>query len=116
MSNSPIIIVFHPHQRPGWAESFDSRDAVVSAWGNGFFDRSCACNNNLSDEESAPTFDNAIADMRHDLNSLTVLESREEFEAYMARGLAGHNRALDSTHAAGVELGWVDEPSEDDED
>lgn len=100
-----FIIVLHPRQRPGWADYYESKDDFIEAWINGEYDRQCFTNNNLSEADQEETFDNALFDVGHDLNGVTLLESRQEYEAYMKRG-DQHNPAYDSVRRAAINLEW----------
>ena len=105
-----FIAVFRPHQRRAWAQVFDSEQSFTDAWANGHFDRSCHCNgDNLTEEEREMTFDNAVADAKHDLHTLTFLDSAEEAESYLTdRNYAGHhNKAVGEVRRCAEELGWI---------
>jgi hypothetical protein len=106
-SNKPFILVFRPHQRPAWARYFESEDEFVSDWAEGVYDRSCSCNNNLSEEDRELTYDNAFADVAHDLSSLTRLDSAEEANDYI-NNYRGHNKGTHSVIEAASRLGWLD--------
>ncbi|MGH9930994.1 MAG: hypothetical protein ACREA9_17440 [Pyrinomonadaceae bacterium] len=41
MVATSFIAVFRPHQRPAWAEVYDSEESFCDAWVNGRFARSC---------------------------------------------------------------------------
>ncbi len=96
-----LVLVFHPHQRPGWADLFNDRNSLIHAWQNGAYQRFCFIGPEQYDD---PTFDDAISDLSHDLNSLTVLDSAEEFESYMAA--RHHNPAFASVREAAELAGW----------
>lgn len=105
MTQQPFIVVFRPHQRPAWAEAYNSEDVFIRQWQNGSFDRSCFCNNNLSEEASRPTFENAWDDAGHDLHAITRLDSVAEVRAYLKN--PGHNPALSDVRQAAADLGWL---------
>jgi hypothetical protein len=112
--SEPFILVFRPHRSPAWAEAFESEEDFISNWANGYYDKSCACNNNLSEDESEHTYENAFADARHDLHSITRLESKEEVLRYIndEKYYGSHNKGVDSAWKAAVQLGWLEDESE----
>ena len=116
MSKSDFIVVFRPHQRSAWSTTFTSEQHFLDAWINGEFDSSCFADsgrycreNELEDEnyelKRPLTFDDAWSDVRHDLHTLTRIDSREEYEAYIAS--PGHNKGYSSVRACAQELGWL---------
>jgi hypothetical protein len=108
--NASFILVFRPHQRPAWAESFESDDEFVRGWQNGFYDRSCSANYDLTDQEQEPTYENAIRDCGHDLHCITRLDSSEEVEAYLES--RQHNMARTDVSKEAKRLGWMIEDDE----
>jgi hypothetical protein len=105
-----FILVFRPHQRAAWAESFESDDEFVRGWQNGFYDRSCSANCDLTDEEQEATYKNAIRDCGHDLHCITRLDSSEEVEAYLES--RQHNMARTDVFKEAKRLGWMIEDDE----
>jgi len=133
-TKTPFILVFRPHQRPAWADSFDSESQLIDAWANGEFERACfakpssetipcaacdgegcdACDGNgctWIDEEM--TIDNALASLGHDLHGLTRLDSAEEVDRYLREPdyCGRHNRGEGAVRRAAKTLGWLP-PSE----
>jgi hypothetical protein len=102
-----FILVFRPHQDRAWADAFETEQDFVRAWGNGVYDRSCSANNDLTDEESELTYDNAFGDCAHDLHCITRLDSPEEVEAYLES--RQHNMAIDDVVKAAKRLDWIDD-------
>jgi hypothetical protein len=111
MNATPFILAFRPHRRPAWADSFESEAELIDAWQSGQYDRECFANNNLSDEERAPTIENALAAVGHDLHALTRLNSAEECRRYLGeRNYAGHhNKGYAEVSEAARELGWLED-------
>ncbi len=109
--SEPFILVLRPHQRPAWAEAFDSEEDFISAWANGSYDRSCSCNCNLDEEDQELTYDNAFKDVSHDLSRLTRLDSAEETLRYTNERdyLGHHNKGITSVMQEAKRIGWVDE-------
>lgn len=106
-----FIAVFRPHQRPAWAQVFESEQDFVDAWANGYFDASCHANGDLEESEREHTFFNAWHDAGHDLYTLTRLDSAEEVASYLLdREYAGHhNKGLRDVRRCAEELGWIAE-------
>jgi hypothetical protein len=106
-----FILVFRPHQRPAWAQSFKSNEEFIKAWRNGDFDQSCSTNRDLSKEDQEPTYNNAYSDVGHDLALLTRLHSADEARKYLMHSnlLGRHNKGIGSVLKVAVELGWVPE-------
>jgi hypothetical protein len=111
-NEKPFILVFRPHQRPAWAYGYHSENAFVSDWANGVYDRSCSCNNDLSEEEQELTYDNAFTDAAHDLHCLTRLDSAEEFMNYVQND-RGHNKGVNSVIKEARRLGWIADEDQD---
>lgn len=109
-----FIIVFRPHQRPAWAQTFESEEQFVDCWVNGIFDKSCFANNNIEVSDQ-PNYDDAVADVGHDLNSLTRLDSAEEVNRYLNEvGYCGaHNKGYTAVTDCARELRWLDEEAEE---
>lgn len=105
-TNAPFIVVFIPHQRPQFVRTFESEQNLVDRWVNGEFARSCSAGPSEDyREESSWTFDNAIADLGHDLSNLLVIRDADEYEAEMKLDrVRGVRKELIE---AAVELGWV---------
>ena len=106
-SNKPFILVFRPHQRPAWAYAYESEDEFVADWSDGYFDRSCNCNGEFPPDDTERTYDNAFADVAHDLSSLTRIDSAEEANDYI-NNYRGHNKGTHSVIEAASRLGWLD--------
>jgi hypothetical protein len=102
-----FILVFRPHQDRAWADAFETERDFVRAWGNGVYDRSCSANNDLTEEELQPTYENAFRDCEHDLHCITRLDSPEEVEAYLES--RQHNMAIDDVVKAAKRLDWIDD-------
>jgi len=102
-----FILVFRPHQMPAWAEHFYGENDFIRSWANGYYDRSCAANNDLTEEEREMTYENAYRDCKHDLHCITRLDSPEEVEAYLES--RQHNMAIDDVVKAAKRLDWVDD-------
>lgn len=102
-----FILVFRPHQMRAWAEAFYSENDFIRSWANGYYDRSCAANSELTDEESELTYDNAFRDCAHDLHCITRLDSPQEVEAYLES--RQHNMAIDDVIKAAKRLDWIDD-------
>jgi hypothetical protein len=105
--NKPFILVFRPHQRPAWAYAYESEDEFVADWSDGYFDRSCNCNGEFPPDDTERTYDNAFADVAHDLSSLTRIDSAEETNDYI-NNYRGHNKGTYSVIEAASRLGWLD--------
>jgi hypothetical protein len=106
-----FILVFRPHQRPAWAQSFRNNEEFIEAWRNGDFDQSCLTNCDLSEEDQEPTYNNAYSDVGHDLALLTRLHSADEARKYLMHSNFGnrHNKGIGAVLKVAVELGWVHE-------
>jgi len=110
MSNkqqAAFILVFRPHQTSAWAESFESDDEFIRSWRNGYYDRSCSANYDLTDEEQEPTYENAIRDCQHDLHCITRLDSPAEFAQYVES--QQHNMAVSDVFKEAKRLVWIRE-------
>jgi hypothetical protein len=103
MTYSPFILVCHPHSNPGFATAFHRELDVVDRWVAGYFDVRCNC---CAEESSVATYEAAIEDIGHDIHHLTRLDSRLEYDEYMAKTC--HNKSPDSVYRAALILGWVD--------
>ena len=90
MTNSPFILVCHPHRSPGFAIPYENEQAFVDCWVNGVLDVRCNCR---ADNSSTATYDSAIEDVGHDMHHVTRLDSRAEYDDYMAG--ACHNKATE---------------------
>ena len=108
MTNSPFILVCHPHRTPGFATPCQNEQDLVDRWVNGLFDARCNC---CASESSVATYDAAIEDIGHDMHYLSRLDSRAEYDEYMAG--ACHNKSPDAVYRAAIELGWIPEESAD---
>ena len=103
MTNSPFILVCHPHRSPGFAIPYENEQAFVDCWVNGVLDVRCNCR---ADNSSTATYDAAIKDVGHDMHHVTRLDSRAEYDDYMATRC--HNKAWESVYQAALLLEWVD--------
>ena len=108
MTNSPFILVFHPHRSPGFAIPYENEQAFVDCWVNGVLDVRCNCR---ADNSSTATYDAAFEDVGHDMHHVTRLNSREEYRDYMATRC--HNKAWESVYRAAIFLRWNPEDSAD---
>jgi hypothetical protein len=120
-----FILVFRPHQRPAWADIFDSEFELASCWCNGEFARSCfAPGPGPESEESfasaidRATYEAAIEQIGHDLSNLTRLDSAEEVARYCAEDgyMGGHNKGLPAVMEEARRLGWVEEEEEEEDE
>lgn len=108
MTNSPFILVCHPHRSPGFAVPYENEQAFVDCWVNGVLDVRCNCR---ASESSVATYDAAIEDVGHDMHHVTRLDSPSEYDAYMAGTC--HNKSPNSVYRAAIFLGWIQEESAD---
>lgn len=106
-NSGPFILVFRPYQRRAWAEVFLTERAFLDAWLRGNYNR--CCHALAWEEESRPTFDDAIDAVVHDLSSLTLLRSAEECLQYIEdREYGGrHNKGLSQVMIAAEKLDWL---------
>ncbi|MEI8017707.1 MAG: hypothetical protein WCH39_05865 [Schlesneria sp.] len=113
MTDAPFIFVCHPLRNSGFATPCQTEQDLVDRWQNGWFDVKCNC---CAEESLVATYEAAIEDIGHDMHHMTRLNSRSEYDQYMARKC--HNKSPDSVYRAALILGWVDidddEPESDD--
>ena len=107
MTNSPFILICHPHHTPGFATPCQNEQDLVDRWVNGVFDVRCNC----CAAESVAIYEAAIEDIDHDMHHVTRLDSPSEYAAYMAGTC--HNKSPDAVYRAAIELGWIQEESAD---
>jgi hypothetical protein len=120
-----LILVFRPHQRPAWADYFSSREAVVGSWINGEYDRQVFANFEHYMTETygedtpekpwpKPSFDDAVSDLQHDLNCLTILETPQEAIDYIAgKNGSRHNRGTGAVETEAACAGWIESENDD---
>jgi hypothetical protein len=110
--NSPFILVCHPHSKPGFATSIQSEQDLVWRWLNGNFDYRCNCNC-LKQKPPIATYEAAIKDIGQHMHHVKRLNSRAEYEEYMAGSC--HKKTLDEVYYCACLLGWdefeSDEPA-----
>lgn len=113
-----FILVFRPHQRPAWAESYRCESEVVHALMNGSFSRSCSADcdgETLGELEAADSAEEryriAFDRIAHDLSSLTRLDDADEAERYVSeRDYCGHhNKGIGAVSAVCREIGWFED-------
>lgn len=110
MTNAPFILICHPHHAPGFATPFRNEQDLVDRWIGGFFDARCNC---CGGDSSVANYEAAIEDIDHDMHHVTRLDSRSEFDEYMAKNC--HNKSPDSVYDAAMSLGWVDDDNDEEE-
>ena len=103
MTNLPFILVCHPHRSLGFALACQGEQDLVERWLNGHFDVACNC---CAEESPISTYESAIEDIGHDMHHLTQLNSRAEYDEYMAATC--HNKSTGSVYRAALILGWVE--------
>jgi len=123
-TQTDLILVGRPHQGRPHAQIYKSRSHVVRDWIN----HTCLVARNydadsilhdiddhiwiaMSDEER---FGVALADLGDDLHALDVLESPEDYAGWMRP--QRHNMPYGLVRGLAVELGWVVEEEEDEDD
>jgi hypothetical protein len=104
-----MIIVFRPHTGTSHAAYFKNKEDVVRQWIDGRFKWLCGDNSrDYMQQFGEVTFEHAIEDIRHDLYSADVLESKEEFEEYIVRHveLRSLNVPIADIYGCALRLGW----------
>jgi hypothetical protein len=102
-----FILVFRPHRRPAWAESFETEQDFVDAWTDGYYRTLCHAE---PDGDEPLDYEHAFDSVGHDLSGLTRLDSADEVRRYLTESdYAGrHNKGLDAVSVAARELGWLE--------
>lgn len=111
-----VVLVLRPHQKPGAAFAFESRDKVVGGWRDGYFKWYSADNSTQyaseKPENEPLTFEDAIDDIRHDLNGCDVLECKEDLEYLLASRKQLHNFPFADVMACAEKAGWIESDGE----
>jgi len=117
-----FVIVFRPHQRPAWAETFDSEEGFVDSFKGDSFKLRCNAEYTGEDADEmegmneSQQFAYVFDRVAHDLYALTRLDDADEVERYLCQKdyCGHHNKACCVVESEARAIGWIVESLKED--